>query len=224
MGSEKIRIREEPVMNDISSLALEDFLNRLGSPSATPGGGSASAVCASIASRLAQMVANLTIGRSKFEPVQEDMVFARDAVENLSRIFMELAVKDSEAFDQFMKALSLPKVTETEMNARKVSMQEALKESTRIPMQVLEKASELADIVSIVAEKGNPNAITDAGVSALLVEASARGAAINARVNLSSIEDRTFVEENLALVEIHLRSIRKTVEKTLSAINSKLEN
>ncbi len=74
------------------------------------------------------------------------------------------------------------------------------------------------------AEKGNPNAITDAGVSALLVEASARGAAMNARVNLSSIEDRTFVEENLALVEIHLRSIRKTVEKTLSAINSKLEN
>ncbi len=209
-------------MNDISSLSMEEFLDRLGSPSATPGGGSASAICASISSRLAQMVANLTIGRPKFGEVQDDMVHACDSAEKLSGVFMALAMKDSEAFDLFMKALSLPKGTESEKTSRKGAMQEALKEATRIPMKVLENARGLADIVLMVAEKGNPNAITDAGVSALLTEAAARGAAMNARINLASIDDDTFTEENLALIDADLDSIHKVVEKALSVVSSKI--
>jgi formiminotetrahydrofolate cyclodeaminase len=209
-------------MNDISSLSMEEFLDRLGSPSATPGGGSASAICASISSRLAQMVANLTIGRPKFEEVQDDMIRACDSAEKLSGVFMALAMKDSEAFDLFMKALSLPKGTESEKTSRKEAMQEALREATRIPMRVLEKAREMTDIVLLVAEKGNPNAITDAGVSALLIEAAARGAAMNARINLASIDDDTFIEENLALIDADLDSIQKSVEKALSVVRSKI--
>ena len=209
-------------MNDISSLSMEEFLDRLGSPSATPGGGSASAICASISSRLAQMVANLTIGRPKFEEVQDDMIRACDSAEKLSGVFMALAMKDSEAFDLFMKALSLPKGTESEKTSRKEAMQEALREATRIPMRVLEKAREMTDIVLLVAEKGNPNAITDAGVSALLIEAAARGAAMNARINLATIDDDTFIEENLALIDTDLDSIQKSVEKALSVVRSKI--
>jgi formiminotetrahydrofolate cyclodeaminase len=201
---------------------MEEFLDRLGSPSATPGGGSASAICASISSRLAQMVANLTIGRPKFEEVQDDMIRACDSAEKLSGVFMALAMKDSEAFDLFMKALSLPKGTESEKTSRKEAMQEALREATRIPMRVLEKAREMTDIVLLVAEKGNPNAITDAGVSALLIEAAARGAAMNARINLASIDDDTFIEENLALIDADLDSIQKSVEKALSVVRSKI--
>ncbi len=222
MRSIEIKRREDPGMNDISSLSMEEFLDRLGSPSATPGGGSASAISASISSRLAQMVANLTIGRPKFEEVQDDMIRACDSAEKLSGVFMALAMKDSEAFDLFMKALSLPKGTGSEKTSRKEAMQEALKEATRIPIRVLEKARELTDIVLLVAEKGNPNAITDAGVSALLIEAAARGAAMNARINLASIDDDAFIEENLALIDADLDSIQKSVEKALSVVRSKI--
>jgi formiminotetrahydrofolate cyclodeaminase len=168
------------------------------------------------------MVANLTIGRPKFEEVQDDMIRACDSAEKLSGVFMALAMKDSEAFDLFMKALSLPKGTESEKTSRKEAMQEALREATRIPMRVLEKAREKTDIVLLVAEKGNPNAITDAGVSALLIEAAARGAAMNARINLASIDDDTFIEENLALIDADLDSIQKSVEKALSVVRSKI--
>ncbi len=209
-------------MKDISSLSINEFLEDLGSSSPTPGGGSASALCASIASRLTQMVASLTIGRPRFEKVQEEMTQAVEKGKILSGKFLDLAMKDSEAYDLFMKALSLPKDDEQEKARRKDSMQEALKRSTLVPLQTLELAKELVANSLIVAEKGNPNAITDAGVSALLADAAARGAAMNVKINLASIEDESFVQDGLHRVEAELGELEAAVEKVLTIVNSKL--
>lgn len=209
-------------MKDISSLSINEFLEDLGSSSPTPGGGSASALCASIASRLTQMVASLTIGRPRFEKVQEEMTQAVEKGKILSGKFLDLAMKDSEAYDLFMKALSLPKDDEQEKARRKDSMQEALKQSTLVPLQTLELAKELVANSLIVAEKGNPNAITDAGVSALLADAAARGAAMNVKINLASIEDESFVQDGLHRVEAELGELEAAVEKVLAVVNSKL--
>lgn len=209
-------------MKDISSLSINEFLEDLGSSSPTPGGGSASALCASIASRLTQMVASLTIGRPRFEKVQEEMTQAVEKGKILSGKFLDLAMKDSEAYDLFMKALSLPKDDEQEKARRKNSMQEALKRSTLVPLQTLELAKELVANSLVVAEKGNPNAITDAGVSALLADAAARGAAMNVKINLASIEDESFVQDGLHRVEAELGGLEAAVEKVLAVVNSKL--
>lgn len=209
-------------MKDISSLSINEFLEDLGSSSPTPGGGSASALCASIASRLTQMVASLTVGRPRFEKVQEEMTQAVEKGKILSGKFLDLAMKDSEAYDLFMKALSLPKDDEQEKARRKDSMQEALKRSTLVPLQTLELAKELVANSLIVAEKGNPNAITDAGVSALLADAAARGAAMNVKINLASIEDESFVQDGLHRVEAELGELEAAVEKVLTIVNSKL--
>ncbi|MFA5621507.1 MAG: cyclodeaminase/cyclohydrolase family protein [Thermovirgaceae bacterium] len=209
-------------MKDISSLSINEFLEDLGSSSPTPGGGSASALCASIASRLTQMVASLTIGRPRFEKVQEEMTQAVEKGKILSGKFLDLAMKDSEAYDLFMKALSLPKDDEQEKARRKDSMQEALKRSTLVPLQTLELAKELVANSLVVAEKGNPNAITDAGVSALLADAAARGAAMNVKINLASIEDESFVQDGLHRVEAELGELEAAVEKVLAVVNSKL--
>lgn len=209
-------------MKDISSLSINEFLEDLGSSSPTPGGGSASALCASIASRLTQMVASLTIGRPRFEKVQEEMTQAVEKGKILSGKFLDLAMKDSEAYDLFMKALSLPKDDEQEKARRKNSMQEALKRSTLVPLQTLELAKELVANSLVVAEKGNPNAITDAGVSALLADAAARGAAMNVKINLASIEDESFVQDGLHRVEAELGELEAAVEKVLAVVNSKL--
>ncbi len=209
-------------MKDISSLSINEFLEDLGSSSPTPGGGSASALCASIASRLTQMVASLTVGRPRFEKVQEEMTQAVEKGKILSGKFLDLAMKDSEAYDLFMKALSLPKDNEQEKARRKDSMQEALKRSTLVPLQTLELAKELVANSLVVAEKGNPNAITDAGVSALLADAAARGAAMNVKINLASIEDESFVQDGLHRVEAELGELEAAVEKVLAVVNSKL--
>ena len=209
-------------MKDISSLSINEFLEDLGSSSPTPGGGSASALCASIASRLTQMVASLTIGRPRFEKVQEEMTQAVEKGKILSGKFLDLAMKDSEAYDLFMKALSLPKDDEQEKARRKNSIQEALKRSTLVPLQTLELAKELVANSLVVAEKGNPNAITDAGVSALLADAAARGAAMNVKINLASIEDESFVQDGLHRVEAELGGLEAAVEKVLAVVNSKL--
>ena len=209
-------------MKEISSLSINEFLEDLGSSSPPPGGGSASALCASIASRLTQMVASLTIGRPRFEKVQEEMIQAVEKGKILSGKFLDLAMKDSEAYDLFMKALSLPKDNEQEQARRKDYMREALKRSTLVPLQTLELAKELVANSLVVAEKGNPNAITDAGVSALLADAAARGAAMNVKINLASIEDESFVQDGLHRVEAELGELEAAVEKVLAVVNSKL--
>jgi formiminotetrahydrofolate cyclodeaminase len=209
-------------VKDIASLSIQKFLEDLGSSSPTPGGGSVSALCGSIASRLTEMVASLTIGRPRFAEVQQEMAKAAETGKILSGKFLDLATKDSAAYDLFMKALSLPKDNEQEKARRKDSMQEALKQSTLVPLQTLELAKELVANSLVVAEKGNPNAITDAGVSALLADAAARGAAMNVKINLTSIEDESFVQDGLHRVEEELKELDAAVEKVLAIVKSKL--
>ena len=121
-----------------------------------------------------------------------------------------------------MKALSLPKDNDQEKTRRKNSMQEALKQSTLVPLRTLELARELVANSLVVADKGNPNAITDAGVSALLADAAARGAAMNAKINLASIEDSAFVQDSLRRVEAELKELETEVQKVLAIVSSKL--
>ncbi|HCR38755.1 MAG TPA: methenyltetrahydrofolate cyclohydrolase [Synergistaceae bacterium] len=209
-------------MKDIASLPVEDLLEELSSSSATPGGGSASALCASIAARLTAMVANLTVGRSRFAEVQEEMVQTLERSRALSKEFLDLAMKDCDAFDRFMEALALPRDSEQDRETRKRSMQEALKGSTLVPMRMVELAGELAEYCLAVASRGNPNAITDAGVSALLIGAASRGASMNARINLASIEDGPFVEESLRRLDAALERTGTAVDKVLAEVSTKL--
>ncbi|MDO9507738.1 MAG: cyclodeaminase/cyclohydrolase family protein [Thermovirgaceae bacterium] len=209
-------------MKDFSSLSIQAFLEVLGSSSPAPGGGSVAAICASLASRLTEMVANLTIGRDKFASGQEAMSQAREIAKSLSDDFMNLAKKDTEAFNLFMKTMSLPKETDEERRIRKDAMQWALKESTLVPLEILSLTRDLSANSLSAAIHGNPNAVTDVGVSALLAEAAAKGAAMNARVNLSSIHDSEFAEKCFKEMEFHLAETSRNVFEVLSIVDSKL--
>lgn len=159
-------------MNDFSVFPIQIFLEGLGSSSPAPGGGSVAAICASLASSLTEIVANLTVGRQKYEPVEEDMCHTREVARPLFDDFMNLAKKDTETFRIFMGAMTLPKSTDDERGIRKDSMQEALKEYTLVPLEVLSLTRVLSANSLSVEVHGNPNTITDAGVSALLAETS----------------------------------------------------
>ena len=105
----------------------------------------------------------------------------------------EFIVKDAESFDRVMDAFKLPKYTDEEKEKRNVAVQEATKGAIGVPLQVMEKALEALGMIKVVVEKGNPNMISDAGVSSLLARTAAEGAYLNVRINLNSIEDQAFI-------------------------------
>lgn len=209
-------------MQDFSKITIHDLLEELGSSSPVPGGGSVSAIAASLASRLTEMVANLTLGREKFSESHKIMSEIQIKARAFSDELIRLAQSDTEAFAGFMSALSLPKETEENRIFRQEAMQEALKQSTLIPLEVLSLAKEISSISLMAALHGNPNAITDTGVSALLSEAAGKGAALNARINLSSIHDTDFIENCRKRLETDLNATIRNCQEILTIVGSKV--
>ena len=172
---------------------LEQFIDQVASSSPAPGGGSVSAAAGALASALSSMVCRLTIGKKRYKDVEDELKQVLDKAEVIKRQMQEFIVKDAESFDRVMDAFKLPKYTDEEKEKRNVAVQEATKGAIGVPLQVMEKALESLGMIKVVAEKGNPNMISDAGVSSLLARVAAEGAYLNVRINLNSIEDQNFV-------------------------------
>ena len=168
---------------------IKNFLDTLASKSATPGGGSVAALTGAMGAALLSMVGNLTIGKEKYQHVQEDIKNILEKSERLRADFEKLIEEDVEAFDQFMAIMKLPKETEKQKEDRRKKIQEALLETAGVPMEVARKSNELLDICVVVAEKGNKNVISDVGVSAMLAEAAFDSAVLNVKVNMKMIRD-----------------------------------
>lgn len=172
-----------------------DFLNEVASDSPAPGGGSIAALSGALGVALTSMVCRLTIGRKKYADVQQEMEETLKRAEELRSSFSDLIEKDTEAFNAVMRAFGMPKETEEEKRARSAAIQEAMKQATLVPLEVMELCSLALPLAKTVAEKGNVNSVSDAGVSALMLKAACAGAALNVRINLKGLEDKTFVEE-----------------------------
>ena len=201
---------------------LEQFIEEVASSSPAPGGGSVSAAAGALASALSSMVCRLTIGKKRFKDVEDELKQVLEKVETIKKHMQEFIVKDAESFDKVMDAFKLPKYTDEEKEKRKSAVEEATKGAIEVPLQVMEKALEALGIIKVVAEKGNPNMISDAGVSSLMARTAAEGAYLNVRINLNSIEDQDFVtttrqkadslkQETLVLAG----EVEKTVEERL---------
>lgn len=183
--------------------SLETWLERVASPSPTPGGGSVAAVSGALSAALSRMVSNLSIGKQGYEEVEEELkALERRAAELQSR-FLLLAEEDARAFEGVMTAMRRPKGTDEERAARKEAMQAAYKTATEVPLQTVRASMEALEIAQVAAGKGNRNAITDAGAAALLAQAAMRSASLNVRINLSAIADaawRSEREDELAVL------------------------
>lgn len=175
-----------------------DFLNEVASDSPAPGGGSVAALSGALGVALTSMVCRLTIGKKKYAEVQQEMEETLKRAEELRSRFSDLIQKDTEAFNAVMRAFGMPKETEEEKRARSAAIQETMKQATLVPLEVMELCTLALPLAKTVAEKGNVNSISDAGVSALMLEAAWAGAALNVRINLQTLEDTTFVEETKA--------------------------
>ena len=201
----------------LKDLTLTEYLAKTASGEATPGGGSIAALCAAAAAGLTEMVANLTIGRKAYQPVEAEMKALAEKVSEKRQKFIQAIDDDPQAYNQVMAAYRLPKSTEAEVKLRNQAIQEGLKNAARVPMGVAEKAFEIMEIAENAIQKGNKNAVTDGLVAAMAARTAALAALYNVKINLDSITDSAFVaelSEKTATLEIQVKKREKDILAT----------
>jgi formiminotetrahydrofolate cyclodeaminase len=177
------------------------FLDELASSAPAPGGGSVAALSGALGAALISMVCNLTVSKKRYAAVQEDIEGLLEKSETLRKELVELLESDVKVYTEVSKAMKMPRATDEEKAARTAVMQKALKAATDVPMQVAEACVKVMGLCRPAAEKGNVNAVSDAGVAVLMAEAGLRSAALNVLINLGWIKDAAFVMENRAKLD-----------------------
>lgn len=177
---------------ELIAQTVSDFTAITASDAPAPGGGSISALAGSLAAALGQMVLNLTLGRPKYAQAEPELQPLVSPLCDAQAILLRAVDEDSNAFNQYMAALSLPKTTDEEITARKAAMQEGLKNAALVPLGVAERVAALLPLLEKVVTLGNPNSVTDGMVAVMMARTAVLGAIFNVRVNLQSIRDEVF--------------------------------
>ncbi len=182
-------------------LTLDAFVDRLASAAPTPGGGSASAVAASLAASLVAMVASLSEGRPRYAMHADVHARAKSAGTELADRLLRIADEDAAAYGTFSAATKLPRDSEEQQAVRAAAMQDAARVAAEVPLRCVEACLEVVTAAELLAARCNVNASSDLHVAALLAEAAARGAAANVRVNLPLVGDSGWAAEIAARVD-----------------------
>ena len=200
-------------------LDVKEFVDRLAAGVPTPGGGSASALAGCLAASLGAMVCDLTLGKQKYESVRPEMERAREALSGLRKDLLALVDRDAEAYDEVARALKLPRETPEQKQARQEALGKASQFATEIPVKTAESCLAVLEQILIVAEKGNSNAVSDAGVAAHLAHTGLAGAALNVRINLPGIADRARsaqIEQRVERLESDARQLLAGTKETVA--------
>ncbi|HNR38197.1 MAG TPA: glutamate formimidoyltransferase [Acidobacteriota bacterium] len=176
----------------LQRMDLREFANELSSDSPAPGGGSVASLAGALAAALAAMVSNLTAGKKGYEEQRDRMLRVGVEGQRLKDEFLYDIDRDTEAFNEVMAAIKLPKKTDAEKAARGAAMEAANKGATLVPLGVLRRAVPALELALEMARHGNRNSISDAGVGGLMGLGAAEGAYYNVMINLKGIEDGAF--------------------------------
>jgi formiminotetrahydrofolate cyclodeaminase len=198
-------------------MSLGGFGEALASYSATPGGGCASALSGGLAAALVAMVARTTIGDTFPDRSAEMGEIAAEA-DRLRDELLALVDEDAAAFDRVMEAFRLPKGTPQEQGARSAAVQKAYRGATDPPLRVCVLSVRVLELGAAVAERGNPNAVSDAGVAALLAATALEGGALNVRINLGSIKDEELRTTREREVDVAQTRGRELLEQAQAAV------
>lgn len=180
-------------MEKLLDTTCEKFLEELASKQPTPGGGAASALCGATAAALTAMLGNLTAGKAGSEANDKMALEIIIAADKLRLELAQLADDDAAVFSKFMEAYKMPKATDTEKAMRTAAIGQAAIAAAEVPMQIANKSLEVLKLARKLIVFGNPNAISDGTVSALMARAALRSALYNVKINLGLIKDDEYV-------------------------------
>ena len=172
----------------------QDFINELASKAPTPGGGGASAYCGALATALASMVGNLTVGKKTYAAVEDEV---KEALIQLD--------KDAQAFEPLSRAYRLPRATSEELAHKNKVMQQALVGATEVPLEIMEICAQVITTSKFLAHNGSHLALSDVGVAVLFAKAALKGASLNVYANASSMANeaqaRSYIQQADCLIE-----------------------
>ena len=175
---------------------VNDFVAVVDSDAPAPGGGSVSALASGLGAALTAMVGGLSVGKKKFEALEDsqkqEIIDGTEKAKELRKRLMEIVDEDTNAFNDYMEALKLPKETDEDKAKRSAAMEDAMKGAVRVPLEGAQKSLEVVRLIGSFLKYGNQGAITDAGVASLLATAGVQGTAYNVLINLGSISDQEF--------------------------------
>ena len=179
----------------VESMTIQEFLDVLSSKEPVPGGGGASALAGALGNALGQMVANLTIGKKKYARVEDESKELAERMKGIQGQFSALADQDAKVFAPLAKCYSLPSGTEEEKAYKAEVMEARLLEASLVPMEIMEKAWEMLEIMDILADKGSRMAVSDVGVGVQFIRTALLGAVMNVYINTKSMKNREKAEE-----------------------------
>ena len=187
----EVKMNAATSKKSLLKMNLRQFCNETLSDSPAPGGGSVAALMGALGVSLGGMVANLSAGKRGWD---DKLNYFSDWAVKAQQLKDELLVlvdEDTSAFNKVMDAFALPKDSVEEKAARAAAIQLATKGAAEVPLKVMETAAVSYQLLSEMAEKGNPASISDVGVGLLAVRACIEGAAMNVRINLAGLKDET---------------------------------
>lgn len=212
---------EEPE-NKLVDMNLTAFANETASESPAPGGGSISAYVGALGVSLGTMVANLSAHKRGWDDQWETFSEVAERGQKLKDTLLNLVDEDTRAFNRIMDAFALPKKTDEEKKIRNEAIQQASKVAMEIPFKVMETSYRSVEIMRAMAENGNPNSVSDAGVGALCALTAVEGAFLNVKINASGIHDKAFTRELIARGEEILQKTRACRDAIMETVEQKI--
>lgn len=208
-------------------MTVKDFANEVDSNSPAPGGGSVAALASDIGIGLSRMMAHLTFGKRKYDDLDHDTKVEFEVkFDKLGKIRTELSKlvdEDTKSFNEFMKALKMPKSTFKQTIERKKALEDAIIYSIKVPYKTATLSLDAMKELEFLVDNGNQNAITDIGVGTLMLCTGLEGAILNVKVNLGNLEDKELAKKYADSCVEMLSEGKEIRDKILSKIHSAIE-
>lgn len=201
---------------------LKQFADETASESPAPGGGSISAYVGALGAALGTMVANLSAHKRGWDERWNEFSDWAEKGKYYHTQLLKCVDEDTAAFNQIMSAFDLPKTTEQEITLRKMAIQLATKNAIDVPLKVMKLAAGSMEIITAMAETGNPNSISDAGVGALCARTAVEGAFLNVKINVSGLKDEKYVSQVLVEAQQILQQAKETESEILKTVYQKI--
>jgi len=205
-----------------SRMTVQDFVEETASESPAPGGGSVAAAVGALGAALATMVANLSAHKRGWDDRWEEFSNWAEKGKQYHVELLRLIDADTQAFNAVMSAYGLPQSGDAEKAARRQAIQEATKHAIETPLAVMETALASMEVIRVMAEIGNPNSVSDAGVAALCARTAVMGAMLNVKINCPNLDDKAFVADVLSRAEKLASSATAQEREILSIVEKKL--
>ncbi len=209
----------KPLVN----MSLTDFADETASESPAPGGGSIAAYCGSMGVALGTMVANLSAHKRGWDDRWEEFSDWAEKGMSYQKILLDLVDEDTNAFNKIMDAFRLPKDSEEDKAKRTEAIQEATKYAILTPFKVMETAYNSMEVMKAMADFGNPNSVTDAGVGALCARTAVMGAFLNVKINCGDCKDKSFVSNILKRGQKLVEDACNLENEIIKITNSKIK-